>query len=85
MSVGLGTVASVIGVELSEFPIIPEEEPTGDSFDYDYYSFWSLAFEMLREAIPDFEHQSLLAGYLTSEVEDASGYCTKINMIRKEG
>ena len=85
MSVGLGTVASVIGVELSEFPIIPEEEPTGDSFDYDYYSFWSLAFEMLNEAITDFEVQSLLAGYLTSEVEDASGYCTKINMIRKEG
>ena len=85
MSVGVGTVASIIGVELSEFPIVPSEEPTGDSFDYDYYSFWSLAFEMLNEAIPDFEHQSLLAGYLTSEVEDASGYCTKINMIRKEG
>jgi len=83
MSVGVGTVASIIGVELSEFPIVPSEEPTGDSFDYDYYSFWSLAFEMLNEAITDFEHQSLLAGYLTSEVEDASGYCTKVNTIRK--
>ena len=83
MSVGVGTVASIIGVELSEFPIVPSEEPTGDSFDYDYYSFWCLAIEMLGEAIPDFEFQSLIAGYLTSDVEAAFDYCTKINTIRK--
>ena len=83
MSVGMQTVASIIKVDLSEFPITPTEQPTSDSFDYDYYSFWSLAFEMLNEAIPDFEFQSLIAGYLTSDVEAAFDYCTKINTIRK--
>ena len=84
MSVGVGTVSSIIGVELSEFPIVPNEEPTSDTFDFDYYSFWSLAFEMLNEAIPDFEVQSLLAGYLSSEVEQASQYCMNVNTIRKD-
>ena len=84
MSVGMQTVASIIKVDLSEFPITPTEQPTSDSFDYDFYSFWSLAFEMLTETITDFEFQSLIAGYLTSDVEAAFDYCTKVNTIRKE-